>query len=86
MQELYFFTGSHCPSCKSVKQQLQDKLNGNGDRIKYFNVDNPGDAKVAAQYGVMSLPTIICMDGGNPVHSYIGSNAVNKLVEDGVLS
>jgi thiol-disulfide isomerase/thioredoxin len=84
MKQLFFFSGSHCPNCPGVKEQLQKTLNGDVD-VKFFDVDKPEDARIAARYGVMGLPTILHMEDKTPMNSYVGTTAVERLQEDGVL-
>jgi thiol-disulfide isomerase/thioredoxin len=87
MSQLVFFTGEHCGSCKVVKQQLEEKMNGNGAglEVRFVDVGDKEGAQLAAQHGVCGLPTILHMEGDNPLKSYVGNDVINKLVEDGVL-
>ena len=66
------FYADWCGPCKMmapVVEKISEELDGKVKLCK-LNVDEAGD--IAAQYGVMSIPTFIVFKQGNPCKTAVG--------------
>ena len=75
------FWAEWCGPCKMIAPVL-DELAGEVDAITFakLNVDEAPD--VARKQGVMSIPTLIVFDGGQPVKRIVGAKGKAALLED----
>jgi len=73
------FFADWCGPCKAlapVIEELATDFSGKAGVYK-LNVDEAGD--IAQQYGVMSIPTIICFKGGQEVSRTMGAQPKEAL-------
>lgn len=75
------FWAEWCGPCKMIAPVL-DELSGELDGITFakLNVDEAPD--VARAQGVMSIPTLIVFEGGQPVKRIVGAKGKAALLED----
>ncbi len=75
------FWAEWCGPCKMIAPVL-DELAGQVETITFakLNVDEAPD--VARKQGVMSIPTLIVFDGGQPVKRIVGAKGKAALLED----
>ncbi len=65
------FYASWCGPCKMISPLLEEISNENNDiKIIKVNVDEHND--IAANHGVMSIPTLILFENGNEVKKNVG--------------
>lgn len=82
-KEILFFTGNDCNSCKMIKKQLK---NMHFDiKIKEISIDDSENAKLATKHFVNSLPTLIYCENDIPKKTYIGSNALDKMIQENII-
>jgi thioredoxin 1 len=75
------FWAPWCGPCRIVAPHLEELNNERQDlRVVKLNVDD--NPQVAAQYGVMSIPTLILFKHGQPAHQIIGALPKNRLVQE----
>lgn len=75
------FSASWCGPCKlltPIVEKLADEFAG---KIKVGKVDIDAAPKLAARYGIRSVPTVMVFDGGEKKSSHIGLLRREKLVE-----
>lgn len=66
------FGAAWCPPCK-VLLPILDELGGDyGERLSVLKVDCDDSPAIASEYGVMSMPTVIVFNNGEPVDKLIG--------------
>lgn len=61
-----------CPPCKVLLPTLEELTRENGDRLSILQVDCDESPEIAAEFGVMSMPTVIVFHNGEPVDKFIG--------------
>ena len=72
------FTAAWCPPCRVMKPVLAD-LDAERDDLKVVEVDVDDSLDVAARYGVLSMPTFMLFDHGEPVTTLIGARPRRRL-------
>ena len=76
------FWASWCGPCKMLSPVLEE-VAAETDEFKVCKINVDEEEELAAQFNVMSIPTLIVMEGGSPVRKsvgYIGKEEVKKLV------
>jgi thioredoxin 1 len=71
------FGAAWCPPCKVLLPILDELDRTNGERVSILKVDCDESPKVAGQYGVMSLPTVILFRDGEPVEKLVGLRPIS---------
>lgn len=74
------FTATWCGPCKmleSVVKQLSQEWEG---KVKIVKVDVDDNSKVAMQYGVMGVPTLILFVNGDPIQRLSGYQPKERIV------
>lgn len=67
------FFATWCGPCKMLAPALDAVAAEVAGRAKVYKVDVDQSPDVAAQYGVMSVPTLILFKGGQPVKQMVGA-------------
>jgi thioredoxin 1 len=73
------FTAVWCGPCKMldpVVMQLADEWQG---KVKVFKLDVDDNSKLAIQYGVMGVPTLILFKNGSPVQRLSGYQPKDRI-------
>ena len=74
------FWAPWCGPCKMVGPVLEEIDAERSDlTVKKLNVDD--NQQTAAQYGVMSIPTMILFKGGQPAAQIVGAQPKGKIEE-----
>jgi thioredoxin 1 len=75
--EVIRFTASWCQPCKALAMQLIElELN---DSVKVIDIDE--QSKLAIQYGVRSVPTLVMLEHGKEVKRLVGIKAKDILLD-----
>ena len=64
-----------CGPCRVVNPIIEDLASQHGERVKFLKLnvdDNPG---TSARYNVLSIPTVILFEGGEPQEAVIGARS-----------
>jgi thioredoxin 1 len=69
------FWAPWCGPCRVVNPIIEDLATQHGERVKFVKLnvdDNPG---TSARYNVLSIPTVILFDHGEPQETVIGARS-----------
>jgi thioredoxin 1 len=74
------FWATWCGPCKMMKPVLEELELDHGITIGKVDADKNED--LVAKFNVSSIPTIIVLENGVPVHTVIGAMPKHKLVKE----
>ena len=66
------FSAQWCAPCKKLEPIVADLARQYENRLKVGHLDIEGSPATAAQFGVMSVPTLIFFKGGKPAQQMVG--------------
>jgi thioredoxin 1 len=75
------FDAPWCGPCR-VMTPILEELASEREDVRFVKLDVDSNQTTVARYGVMSMPTFMVFDGGEPVLTLIGSRPKRKLVEE----
>jgi thioredoxin 1 len=67
------FWAPWCRPCKAVRPVLEQLEAENGGRIAFAAVDIDENPELASRYEVLSIPTVILFEGGEPRQTLVGA-------------
>lgn len=67
------FWAEWCGPCKMIAPIVEEIGNQYGDKLKVAKVDVDSNTKVATQYGIMSIPSLLFFKGGEVVDQIVGA-------------
>ncbi|WP_329121060.1 thioredoxin [Streptomyces sp. NBC_01465] len=76
------FTAAWCGPCRMIAPVLDRIAEEAGGRLKIVKLDVDTSPATPAAYGVLSMPTLMVFQGGEPVKSLVGARPQRKLVEE----
>ncbi|MFG3194795.1 thioredoxin family protein [Streptomyces sp. NPDC048208] len=76
------FTADWCGPCRQLAPVLKDIAFTEGDRLKVVQLDVDRNPGTTISYGVLSTPTLMVFQGGEPVRSMVGARPRRKLLEE----
>ena len=77
------FYAEWCGPCKTMKPILEDLKSQIGGKAKIIKIDVDKNPKVAAKYGIQSIPTLILFKKGKIVWRQAGvvsANAIRQVI------
>lgn len=77
-KEVIIFTGATCAPCKVVKPELEFQAAQRGFPLRVVEM-KAENAAVFSQYGVRSVPTVVCHDGETEIGRFIGAQTANAI-------
>lgn len=75
------FWAPWCGPCRIVAPHLEE-LNGERDDLTVVKLNVDDNPQTAAQYNVMSIPTLLLFKHGQVAHQIIGALPKNRLVAE----
>ena len=70
-----------CAPCKQLSPIIEELAEAYGNRMVFAKVDTNANTRVAAEQGIMSLPTVQVWQGGQLVKSLQGGKTKKALVK-----
>ncbi len=72
-----------CAPCRIIAPVIDEIAESYGAKIKVGKVNVDDNSKIASQYGIRSIPTVILFKDGQVAEQVIGANAaeIKKIVE-----
>lgn len=75
------FGATWCGPCKKLEPVLEDLSGGYDGKARFFKIDVGEAPGVAQRFGVMSVPTVIFLKEGKPVHRFSGVESKDKITK-----
>jgi thioredoxin 1 len=69
------FWAPWCAPCKAIAPILEELAAGSGGRVRLAKLNVDENPQVAADYGVLSLPTVILFADGEPRETVVGARS-----------
>jgi thioredoxin 1 len=76
------FWAEWCGPCRMVGPIVDEIAEENGEKIKVLKLNVDENPNTAREYGVMSIPTLLVFNGGQPEKRIVGAKAKNALMGD----
>lgn len=73
------FWAPWCGPCRQVAPVLEEIAGEQGENLKIVKLNVDDNQGTAAQFGVMSIPTLIMFKGGVPVKQVVGALPKKRL-------
>lgn len=73
------FWAPWCGPCRMVAPVVEEIAKDYEGRIKVGKVNTDSNQKIAAKYGIMSIPTLMIFKGGKEVERIIGAQPKDAL-------
>jgi thioredoxin 1 len=69
------FWAPWCGPCRVVNPILEDMADEHGDRMKFLQLNVDDNPQTQARYSVLSIPTVILFEAGEPQDTLVGARA-----------
>jgi thioredoxin 1 len=76
------FWAEWCGPCRMVGPIVDEIADENGDKLKVLKLNVDENPNTAREYGVMSIPTLLVFQGGQPEKRIVGAKAKSALMND----
>ena len=75
------FWAEWCGPCKAIAPILDEIATEHGDRVRIAKLNVDDNPDIARRFDVMSIPTLIVFQDGQPVHRFQGASGKAGLLE-----
>ncbi len=76
------FWAPWCGPCRVVAPVLEEIAAEQAEKLRVVKLNVDDNQRTAAQYGVMSIPTMILFKNGQPAKKIVGAYPKRKLVQE----
>ncbi|MEU4034354.1 thioredoxin [Streptomyces collinus] len=76
------FTADWCGPCRQLAPVLKDIAAEKGEKLKIVQLDVDRNPGTTVAYGVLSTPTLMVFQHGEPVRSMVGARPKRRLLEE----
>jgi thioredoxin 1 len=76
------FTADWCAPCRMISPILVELASEEAGRLKIVSVDVDMNPQTQSKYQVMSMPTLMVFQAGQPIKSLVGARPKKRLKED----
>jgi len=73
------FWAPWCGPCRMVSPVVEELAEDYDGKVGFFKINVDNSPKIASQYGVMSIPTLMLFKDGQPVANIIGFRPKGEL-------
>ena len=73
------FWAPWCGPCRMVAPVVDELANEYDGKVAFFKINVDDNPRIASQYGVMSIPTLIVFKNGQPVSNIVGFRPKGEL-------
>ncbi len=76
------FYATWCGPCQMMAPILEEVSSALGDRLQVVKIDTDRYPKLASQFQVQGLPTLMLFKQGQPVHRIEGVQPASQLIQE----
>jgi thioredoxin 1 len=76
------FTADWCAPCRMIAPVLAEVAREQEGRLKVVTLDVDANPQTQADYGVLSMPTLMLFRAGQPVKSLVGARPKRRLMQE----
>jgi len=76
------FWAEWCGPCRQVAPILEALATEHGEKLEIVKVNVDNEPQLAAQYGIVSIPTMLVFQNGQPAKSIVGAKPKVALESD----
>lgn len=76
------FTADWCGPCRQLAPVLSAIAKEEAARLKVLQIDADTNPETVTRYGVLSMPTLLVFDAGEPVKSLVGARPKRRLLQE----
>jgi thioredoxin len=76
------FWATWCPPCRMIEPVLAQIAEERADTLTIRKINSDENQRIAIDYQVLALPTLILFRDGEPIRTFVGARAKSALLAD----